>query len=57
MAWAYRLFDVFRGRYLFAGWALQLVIAVERELERVRERCAKKKHIALFDLKFKQVLH
>jgi hypothetical protein len=51
MAWAYRLFDVFRGRYLFAGWALQLVIAVERELERVRERC-EKKHIALFDLKF-----
>ena len=36
MAWAYRLFDVFRGRYLFAGWALQIVIiAVERE--RVRE--------------------
>ena len=44
MAWAYRLFDVFRGRYLFAGWALQLVIAVERELERVRERCEKKTH-------------
>ena len=35
MAWAYRLFDVLRGRYLFAGWASQIVIAVERE--RVRE--------------------